>query len=170
MKALLVIDMIKDFVHPDGALYNERLAAIISFVAKKVEGCRAQGYLIIFVCEGHDEDDKEFEVFPKHGVLDTWGAEICSNIPVSSADIVIRKTRYSGFFGTNLGDVLRKLEVAEVEVVGVCTSICVSDTTGDARNRDYPVTVWRDGVADFDPEMHEFALRRMESIYAAKVV
>ena len=57
----------------------------------------------------------------------------------------------------------------EIEVVGVCTSICVMDTVGGLANRDYKITVPVKGVADFDPEMHQFSLKRMEKIYGADV-
>jgi len=53
--------------------------------------------------------------------------------------------------------------------VGVCTSICVMDTVGGLANRDYNITVPVKGVADFDPEMHQFSLKRMEKIYGADV-
>ena len=43
------------------------------------------------------------------------------------------------------------------------------DTVAELRNREYPVIVYRQGVADFDPEAHEFALKRMEKVYGAKI-
>jgi nicotinamidase/pyrazinamidase len=54
--------------------------------------------------------------------------------------------------------------------VGVCTNICVMDTVGGLANRDYNITVPRAGVADFDTEFHEFALKRMGKIYGARIV
>jgi nicotinamidase/pyrazinamidase len=56
-----------------------------------------------------------------------------------------------------------------VEVVGVCTSICVMDTVGGLANRDYRIRVPRAGVADFDDEAHQQALQRMERLYGATV-
>jgi nicotinamidase-related amidase len=44
------------------------------------------------------------------------------------------------------------------------------DTVGGLANRDYRIRVPAAGVADFDPEMHAFALRRMEQLYGARVV
>ena len=86
------------------------------------------------------------------------------------ADEVIPKTRFSGFYGTNLDQRLRKLKPDKVIVVGVCTDICVMHTVADARNRDYPVEVPADCVATFDAEAHRFALQHMEKILGAKVV
>lgn len=45
-------------------------------------------------------------------------------------DLVIKKTRYSGFYETELDAVLKGNLIDKVEVVGVCTSICVMDTVG----------------------------------------
>ena len=83
--------------------------------------------------------------------------------------MVIAKTRYSGFYGTNLGQVLVQLRPAQVTVVGVCTSICVMDTVGGLVNRDYSAVVPANAVADFDMEAHMFSLKRMEKLYGAHI-
>ena len=76
-------------------------------------------------------------------------------------DYRVDKTRYSAFAGTNLDKVLQREQVERVEVVGVCTSICVMETVKELFDRDIPALVYRDGVADFDPEAHAFALKHM---------
>ena len=87
----------------------------------------------------------------------------------------MRKRRYSGFYGTELEDVLRSLAPDVVEVVGVCTDICVMHTVADLRNRDYEVIVRRDLVATYDAPGHEgdvidaFALAHMRDILGARV-
>ena len=170
-KALIVVDMLKDFIEKDGALYcGDKARGIIPFVQKRIEEVRNTGGEIIFLRDNHSEDDPEFKMYPKHCVKGTKGAEIIDEIEVKEDDIVISKTRYSGFYNTELEQVLEEKKIGEVEVVGVCTSICVMDTVGDLRNRDYSVTVWRDGVSDFDDEAHQFSLKRMEKIYGAKVI
>jgi len=168
---LIVIDMLKDFIEKDGALYcGDKARDIIPFVQKRIEEMRNTGGTIIFLQDNHSEDDLEFEMYPKHCVKGTKGAEIIDEIEVNEDDIVIPKTKYSGFYNTELEKLLEEKKIGEIEVVGVCTSICVMDTVGDLRNRNYSVTVWRDGVADFDDKAHWFALKRMEKIYGAKVV
>jgi len=54
--------------------------------------------------------------------------------------------------------------------VGVCTSICIMETVNELFDRDIPCLVYRQGVADFDPEAHAFALKHMERVMGAKVV
>ena len=83
---------------------------------------------------------------------------------------MIPKKRFSGFYGTPLEAVLEAGGAQTVEVVGVCTSICVMDTVGGLADRDYGVVVPTQGVADFDPQNHAFALKRMQAIYGAQVL
>ncbi len=171
MRALLVIDMLKDFIERSGALYcGDESRRIIPFVKQKIDEFRGSGDLVIFIKDSHRLDDPEFKMFPPHCIKGTRGAEIIDELPVAEGDIIIEKSRYSAFFGTSLAEILQDRAVSEAQVVGVCTSICVMDTVGDLRNRDYSVTVYKDGVADFDPEAHRFSLRRMEKTYGATVL
>lgn len=170
MKTLLIIDMLKDFVEKSGALYcGDEARRIIPFVKQKIEEFRRSGDLVIFVKDSHREDDPEFKLFPRHCVKGTRGAEIIDELRVAAGDVIVEKTRYSAFYGTSLDQILKDRAVTEAHVVGVCTSICVMDTVGDLRNRDYPVVVYKDGVADFNPEAHRFSLHRMETTYGAVV-
>lgn len=170
-RALLVIDMLNDFLQ-EGAVLDcgPRARQIIPFVQKKIQEFHQAGDLVVFVCDNHQPSDPEFKLFPPHCVTGTPGAQIISSLEVKENDVVVPKTRYSAFFRTNLEEILQENKINEVHVVGVCTSICVMDTVGELRNRDYPVVVYRQGVADFDAEAHEFALRRMEKIYGARII
>jgi len=171
MKALLVIDMLEDFLSAGGALFcGNEARKIIPFVREKIEQARRAGTPVIYICDAHREDDLEFRMFPKHCLEGTKGAEIIKELEPQEADTIIKKSRYSGFYGTELEKILEKYRVKEIEVVGVCTSICVMDTVGELRNRDYQVTIYKEGVADFDEEAHQFALKRMEKIYGAKII
>ena len=167
---LIVVDMLNDFVDEKGALYCGQSARdIIPFIKARIETFRKDGDPVIYLQDSHAEDDKEFEKFPRHSVTGTWGHQIIPELTPEQSDVVIQKRRYSGFFETELSNLLRKHNIQNVEVVGVCTNICVMDTVGGLANRDLNITVPRDGVADFDPEFHEFALKRMDKIYGAKV-
>jgi nicotinamidase-related amidase len=162
--------MLKDFIEASGALYcGDESRRIIPFVKEKIEEFHRSGDLVIFIKDSHLEDDLEFKMFPRHCVKGTKGAEIIGELPVEPGDIIVEKTRYSAFYGTNLDKILKDRAVTEAHVVGVCTSICVMDTVGDLRDRDYPVVVYKEGVADFDSEAHRFSLRRMEKTYGVTV-
>ena len=169
-KALIISDMLNDFVDEKGALYcGDTARSIIPFIQERLTSYRNRKDFVIYLQDSHDEDDKEFEKFPKHSVAGTWGCEVIPELSPQAGDKVIPKKRYSGFYGTDLENVLKSAGIDDVEVVGVCTSICVMDTVGGLANRDYKITVPVKGVADFDPEMHQFSLKRMEKIYGADV-
>jgi len=180
---LIVVDMLNDFINEDGALYcGPTASAIVPAVEKIVKEFREREDPLIFLMDAHKEDDIEFKRFPKHCVKDTEGAKIISSLikNPSRREFYIEKTRYSGFYGTNLETILANIKtifgmmakdvIDTVEVVGVCTSICVMDTVGGLANRDYKIRVHKNCVADFDQEMHKMALSRMELLYGAEVV
>ena len=169
-KALIVVDMLNDFIEEQGALYCGPSARdIVPFIKKRLEAHRQSGSLVVYLQDAHRENDLEFEKFPKHCVAGTWGSQIIAELAPASGEQVLPKTRYSGFYATDLEKVLNQFNPTEVEVVGVCTSICVMDTVGGLANRDYSTTVPVDGVADFDDEAHRFALQRMERLYGAAI-
>jgi len=169
-KALIIIDMLNDFMDEKGALYcGDSARSIVPFIQERLETFRKREDLVVYLQDSHDEDDKEFEKFPKHSITGSWGSKIIQELTPQEGETVIPKKRYSGFYGTDLEDVLDSSGVNEVEVVGVCTSICVMDTVGGLANRDYTITVPVKGVADFDAEFHEFAIKRMKQLYGADV-
>ena len=170
-KALIIIDLLKDFLDKKGALYcGDKAREIIPFVKERIKIARRDKEVIIFLADSHKKNDLEFNLFPKHCVENTPGSEIIPELKVKVEDYIIRKTRYSGFYKTDLEEVLKKNNVKEIEVVGVCTSICVMDTVGGLKNRDYSVKIYKESVADFDFAAHKFALKRMENIYGAEIV
>ena len=169
-KALIIIDILNDFIDKKGALYcGETVEPIIPFIQNRLQAFRKPGDLVIYLQDSHDKNDKEFEKFPPHGIAGTWGNEIIQELAPMPEDKVVPKKRFSGFYGTELENILETAGIDKVEVVGVCTSICVMDTVGGLANRDYKIVVPVKGVADFDPEMHQFSLKRMEKIYGADV-
>ena len=169
--ALIVTDMLNDFLDPGGALYvGAQAREIIPFVAQKIDEFRGKGGVVIFVCDAHAPDDREFRYFPAHAVKGSWGAEIIPELPLAPGDVRVDKTRYSPFAHTNLEDILRQEQVEEVHVVGVMTSICVMETIRELFDRDLPGLVYRHGVADSDPEAHDFALNQMQRVLGARVV
>jgi nicotinamidase-related amidase len=168
--ALIVVDMLNDFIDEKGALYcGQDAQKIVPFVRLRLEAHRRAGSLVVYLQDAHAKDDREFKKFPPHCVAGTWGSQIIDALAPQSGERVLPKTRYSGFYGTDLEKILSAHGPEEVEVVGVCTSICVMDTVGGLANRDYQTIVPCNGVADFDAEAHSHALKRMERLYGATI-
>ena len=171
MKILLVIDMLKDFMDSEGVLYcGEDSEKIIPFVKNKIQEFKDDNYPVIFIADSHKENDKEFEMFPKHCIKGSEGAKILEELLIEDA-LVVKKSRYSGFFNTKLEELICSYgKNVGVHVVGVCTNICVMYTVEELRNRDIKTYVYKDGVASFDLEAHEFALNQMESVLGAEII
>jgi len=169
-KALLVIDMLNDFIKPDGALYiGEEAGRVTKEIETILSNARREGMPIIYICDNHRADDAEFNMFKAHCVRGTKGAEIVEELAPQPGDYIIPKRRYSAFFGTDLDATLREMGVSELVLVGVCTNICVLYTAADARMLNYEVTVVKNGVASFSREAHEFALSEMENTLGVKL-
>ncbi|WGI18112.1 isochorismatase family cysteine hydrolase [Methanonatronarchaeum sp. AMET-Sl] len=169
MKAVLVVDMLKDFVEEGAPLEVERAREFVGDINCLLDEARSQGNLVVFVCDRHREDDPEFDVFPEHCVESTEGAEVLDGLDKREEDIVIPKRRFSAFFGTDLDLTLREHGVDELVVVGILTNICVLYTVADAVQRGYEVTVCSDLVTSPDQEAHEFALEQMADVLGADV-
>ena len=170
-KALLVIDMLRDFVEDGGELYiGDTANSIIKNVSKRIQEARTAEVPIIYITDSHLPNDAEFNMFPPHCLKYGRGSEIIDELAPQKEDYLINKRRYSAFYGTDLDLTLRELGVTEIELTGVCTQICVLYTAADARTRLYNVEVRRDCVGSFDEEAHEFALKEMEKTLGAKVL
>jgi nicotinamidase/pyrazinamidase len=166
---VLVVDMLRGFCEEGRPLYvGETIRQIIPNLHRLLEEEKAKGSHVIFLCDNHAPDDKEFEMFPPHCIRGSEEAEIIPELR-AFADDVVPKTRFSCFYGTDLEERLRALNPDKVIVAGVCTDICVMHTVADARSRDYLVEVPADCVATFDQEAHRYALRHMERVLGAKV-
>jgi nicotinamidase-related amidase len=124
---------------------------------------------VFFICDTHDPDDLEFQMFPVHCVRGTEEAEVIPELSAFAGEL-IRKRRYSAFFETDLDRRLAELNPEKVIICGVCTDICVMHTAADARNRDYAVEVPTDCVATFESQAHSYALRHMEKLLGATLV
>ena len=166
---VLVVDMVVGFMEPGHNLYcGDEARQIIPKVQQLIEREQAAGAEVIFICDTHDPDDLEFQMFPVHCVRGTEEAEVIEELSGYDGSI-LRKRRYSAFFETDLEQRLADLAPDKIIVCGVCTDICVMHTTSDARNRDYVVEVPTDCVASFDPEAHAYALSHMEKILGARL-
>lgn len=90
------------------------------------------------------------------------GTEISTALGVRHDDNVIRKRRYSCFFGTELEILLKGLGTDTLILIGGHTDVCIHYTFVDAHQHDYFCRVVEDVVAGSSLDAHEAALRAME--------
>lgn len=81
-------------------------------------------------------------------VRDTWNTDIVDALKPEADDVVIVKTRFSGFFNTDLHDRLRARNIRHLFVTGCTTSICVESTVRDAMFRDYLCVLLEDCMSE----------------------
>jgi nicotinamidase/pyrazinamidase len=173
--AVIVIDMLVGFCK-HGNLFSPRYAPLIPRLERHLAEAEAAGAHVVFLADTHAADDPEFRIFPPHCVEGS-GEEVV--VPELAGFVergtLVRKHTFSGFRGTELDEVLRRLAPARVEVAGVCTDICVLHTVYDLQVRGYEVVVRRDLVETYDAPGHDaaefnrFALGHIRDVLGATV-
>ncbi len=171
-EALLVIDMLNDFVLEGAPLEVPDARKAVPAIRREIGKARDAGSPVIYVCDSHDPDDREFSRFswPPHAVRGTRGAEVVEALRPAPEDTVVLKDTYSSFYGTDLDETLRKMGVTALRLTGCVTHICVLFAAAEAVLRGYEVSVVQDGVAGIEKEDHDAALRIMRNVLGAKLV
>ena len=122
MKALVIVDMLDDFV--TGELANPDAERIIEPVARLLEHARSDaGYVVVFSNDAHDPSDPELRVWGAHALAGTPGAQVIAELEPHPGprEIVSPKRAYGAFDGTDLDERLQALAVDEVVITGSST-------------------------------------------------
>ena len=182
--ALLLIDMQRDFVEPDGffgslgidlTMYKEtrpRLAALL-------EAARRHGVLIVHVqntalpnrmsdspaqirfnLRMHESARRGGPPL-RYTVPGTPGHEFIGELAPLPGELVVRKYRSSAFWGTNMELLLRSNGIQAVVVGGCTTEGCVESTARDAMFCDHYVVIADDCVGSDDKEQHDASMLLM---------
>ncbi|HLO00477.1 MAG TPA: cysteine hydrolase [Pyrinomonadaceae bacterium] len=81
-------------------------------------------------------------------IRDTWNTDIVAELKPQARDVVMYKTRFSGFYQTDLDTVLKRLGMKHLIITGCTTSVCVDSTIRDAMFRDYQPVLLADCTAE----------------------
>ncbi len=81
-------------------------------------------------------------------IRDTWNTDILPDLTPQSGDEVLYKTRFSGFYGTDLDARLKARNVRDLIITGCTTSVCVESTLRDAMFRDYRCVLLTDCMSE----------------------
>jgi len=172
--ALVVVDMCRGFIDPSSPLgfkCDELIQANIILVNK----FREINLPVIFTTTIY-RDISEASVFrskiPALNILKPGSEEtsFLAELSPDSKDILIEKKFASSFFGTNLADDLRRMNVDSVVISGVTTSGCVRATALDSLQNNFLTTVAEDCVGDRDLNAHRANLFDLQSKYADVVL
>ena len=105
--ALIVVDMQRDFVHPEGALPVPGALDTVPRIRKLLDWAREQGIFVTYTQDSHYPDDPEWEIWGRHVEHGTPGWEIVDELAPQPGELVFEKARYDGFYGTGLDHALR---------------------------------------------------------------
>ena len=162
MKLLIVIDMQNDFI--DGALGTAEAVKIVPAVADKLAARRSEGWKVLFTRDTHGADYQDTQegrrLSVPHCIWGTEGWQITSSLEVGEAALVDKPT----FGSLDLAEAAANLgEPEEIELVGLCTDICVISNAMILKARFPEARVLVDAAccAGVTPESHENALKAM---------
>jgi ureidoacrylate peracid hydrolase len=176
--AVLVVDMQNDFGAPGGMFDRagidiSGIRKAIAPTAEVISAARKAGVRIVYLKMAFHADLSDLgtsdsvnrvrhlqimhvgkEVQAPDGrmsrilIRDTWNSEILPELTPHSADVVVYKSRFSGFYRTDLDERLRAMRVKYLVVTGCTTSICVESTVRDAMFRDYQCVLLSDCMSE----------------------
>ena len=163
--AILVVDMLNEFLSEKGVMPFLRGRAIVPTLQTLLSQCREWGIPVVYINEAHrlDYDDVEFKKRGVHCLAGSWGAQVIDELRPKTGDLIVEKRRYSGFYDTDLDTVLRELNVKTLIVTGCVTNICVRSTVHDAFFRGYEVVVPKDCVEATDQREQDSSLWDIET-------
>lgn len=175
--AVIVVDMQNDF-GSTGGMFDRAgidisgIQRAVSSTARTLAGGRALGMKIIYLKMGYRPDLSDLgssnarnrQLHLRFGVgeavtspdgraggvliRETWGTDIVKELTPQDEDVVIYKTRFSGFYGTALDSVLKSAGITTLIVTGCTTSVCVESTIRDAFFRDYRCVLLTDCTSE----------------------
>jgi nicotinamidase-related amidase len=101
-----------------------------------------------------------------HAAPGSKEADFIENIAPLENEIIINKTASGVFTSTNIGYILRNMEITGLFVVGVYSNECVSTAIRDACDLGFYVTLISDGCATVTPELQRATMITMKDRYA----
>lgn len=161
--AIVVVDMQNAYATPGGYVDLRGFdltgaRSVIANIASTLDTARAAGMPVIFLQNGWDPELKEAggprspnwyksnalklmrerpelqgQLLAKGG----WDYALIDELTPQGDDIVMPKTRYSGFWNTQLNSLLRARGIRNVVFCGIATNVCVETSLRDAFHNEY---------------------------------
>ena len=189
--ALIVVDMQNAFASKQGMLdlAGADISAaqrVIQLAVQVLDAARGAGIPIVYLQMGYQPDlsdsggpespnwhkelgirmmNRRPELRGKLVTVGSWDFDIVGELKPRPDDVVITKTRYSGFAHTPLDDELKRRGVRYLFFTGIATNVCVESTLRDAFFLDYWPILIADAAMGSDAQGHEAALRNVESFF-----
>ncbi len=175
-KALLVIDMQRDYCVPEGVIGmlghdTSHFPPIAARLNAFIEQSRAAFDLVVFVRTVFPAwpRSKAMAMHYQRSALSRARDDSLSDwfgVRPLPTDPVVEKFRYSAFADTELDALLRSSAIETLVVSGATTDVCVDTTVREAFMRDYSVVLLSDCCGASTPQRHIHALDVLDSFFA----
>lgn len=155
---ILVMCPQNSFFDPKGSIYTGDKSEILKI--RLIDYLKEYKGKKIFFREKRALSDTFFANDVTHSIVNTFDYRICDCFS-PFADLIYDKTRYSGFFNTELDLFLRKGNVKSVFLIGIETQTSILYTAEELKNRNVDVTIIEPLTASRDDYMHNVAMSLM---------
>ena len=158
--ALVVIDMLNSYDHPDSEELVRSVREVLPNIASLLDRARSEGVAVIYVNDNYGAWNQGRSELVEQVSAGPHGDLIEPIVPDDDAAFVV-KARHSAFYETPLEYLLRQSEIERVVLVGQVTEQCILYSALDAYIRHFQVVVPPDAVAAIHRELHDAALEMM---------
>lgn len=162
--ALLVIDMLAYFAAPEGRCFLPAAGVIAPRIRRLLDHWRAGGWPVAFTLHGHQGNEdlgmlgRFFSDYIRAGEPQ---ARVIPELEPHPGDLLVPKTTYDAFHGTDLEQALRDRGADQVLITGVLTHMCCETTARTAFCRGFEVHLAADAIATTTEERHLHSLAGM---------
>jgi nicotinamidase-related amidase len=167
--AVVVVDMMNAYQHPDAEDLTPNVAKIIEPLTDLVRRARESDDVdLVYVNDNYGDFTAQFSDLTR-SALDGARPDLVKPIVPSGACRVLTKVRHSAFYATALAYLLGRLETKRLIITGQVTEQCILYTALDAYVRHFPVVIATDAVAHIDPDLGAAALKMMQQNMSAQL-
>ncbi|GAA2543972.1 cysteine hydrolase family protein [Mycolicibacterium diernhoferi] len=168
--ALLVVDMLNAYEHPDAEQLTASVADMVDPLADLItEGRRHEDVDVIYVNDNFGDFTGTWDDIVAKA-LDGARPDLVKAILPTPDCLRLTKVRHSAFFSTQLDYLLQQLQPERLVITGQVTEQCVLYTALDAYVRHYNVVVPPDAVAHIDADLGKSALTMMQRNMRADLI
>lgn len=166
--ALVLVDVVQTFEHEDGDKLLESFRSRHDGFVAALDRARRDGVPVVYANDNFGVWDGDAPRLVR-SALEGRGGELVEAIAPREDETFVVKPRYSAFDHTPLELILRELEIERLLVGGMSTEGCVAQTTIDARELGFKVTVLARACATIDDGVEKVALEYLEQVAGAVV-
>lgn len=160
--ALVVVDVFNTFDHDDGGRLLERMRSRADGIEAALAGARERGWRVVYANDEHGDGDDAAALLRR--VLAGPGGDVAERLLPGEGEEVVVKPDYSAFDRTPMREVLDRLGVRRLLVVGAVTEMCVRETAADAVRAGYDTAVVWDASVPLDEDEEREALAELDEL------